>query len=277
MKNNQQLFNELIRSFAELGVDSPQAEARMVFEAIFERDFKYLSLENFQVSEAVTDKISQIIERRKKHEPIQYILGKAPFYNYELIVNENVLIPRAETEIMVEYIIKNIPENGTLLDIGCGSGTIGVTCALERSDIQVTAVDISPEALKIAKLNAENYQLKNINFFESNLFSNVDSKFDFIAANLPYIPYNEYLECPSEVINFEPEIALTPENDGHKLIYQTAEQCSNYLNDNGVIIFENGYNQAAKIVEFLEKLNNFSEIFTIKDYNDYHRFTVAKL
>ena len=277
MKNNQQLFNELIRSFAELGVDSPQAEARMVFEAIFERDFKYLSLENFQVSEAVTDKISQIIERRKKHEPIQYILGKAPFYNYELIVNENVLIPRAETEIMVEYIIKNIPENGTLLDIGCGSGTIGVTCAYERSDIQVTAVDISPEALKIAKLNAENYQLKNINFFESNLFSNVDSKFDFIAANLPYIPYNEYLECPSEVINFEPEIALTTENDGLKLIYQTAEQCSNYLNNNGVIIFENGYNQAAKIVEFLEKLNNFSEIFTIKDYNDYHRFTVAKL
>ncbi len=277
MKNNQQLFNELIRSFAELGVDSPQAEARMVFEAIFERDFKYLSLDNFQVSEAVTDKISQIIERRKKHEPIQYILGKAPFYNYELIVNENVLIPRAETEIMVEYIIKNIPENGTLLDIGCGSGTIGVTCAYERSDIQVTAIDISPEALKIAKLNAENYQLKNINFFESNLFSNVDSKFDFIAANLPYIPYNEYLECPSEVINFEPEIALTTENDGLKLIYQTAEQCSNYLNDNGVIIFENGYNQAAKIVEFLEKLNNFSEIFTIKDYNDYHRFTVAKL
>ena len=277
MKNNQQLFNELIRSFAELGVDSPQAEARMVFEAIFERDFKYLSLKNFQVSEAVTDKISQIIERRKKHEPIQYILGKASFYNYELIVNENVLIPRAETEIMVEYIIKNIPEKGTLLDIGCGSGTIGVTCAYERSDIQVTAVDISPEALKIAKLNAENYQLKNIKFFESNLFSNVDSKFDFIAANLPYIPYSEYLECPSEVINFEPEIALTTENNGLKLIYQTAEQCSNYLNNNGVIIFENGYNQAAKIVEFLEKLNNFSEIFTIKDYNDYHRFTVAKL
>lgn len=277
MKNNQQLFRELVHAFAAMGVDSPEAEARMVFEKIFGRDFKLLVLENFQVSDDDERKITEIIERRAKHEPIQYILGVAPFYNFDLLVNSSVLIPRPETEILVEYLINNIPRNGTLLDIGCGSGTIGVTVAFERSDVQVSALDISCDALEVAKLNAERHNIKNIRFTQSNLFENVTGKFDFIAANLPYIPENEYLECAPEVLNYEPQLALTAENEGLELIYKTAEAAPNFLNPSGEIIFENGHNQAEKIMAFLASLKSFSQISAISDYNNYLRFTRAKL
>ncbi len=275
MKNSQQFFGEIVKNLSLIGVDSPEAEARMIFEKIFENDFKILVLESFPISFEIEKKVSEILSRRREHEPIQYILGVAPFYNFELFVDKNVLIPRPETEILVEYLIKNVPRNGKMLDIGCGSGTIGVTLAYERQDLSVTCVDISCEALAVAKKNAEKYNLKNITFRQSNLFSAILEKFDFIAANLPYIPENEYLECAEEVRRFEPKLALTADNGGLDLIFQTAQQCGDFLNKNGQIIFENGYNQAEKIVEFLQKTDNFQQISTIKDYNNYQRFTLA--
>ena len=275
MKNSQQFFSEIVKNLSLIGVDSPEAEARMIFEKIFERDFKILILDSFLINPEIEEKVEEILLRRRKHEPIQYILGVAPFYNFELLVDKNVLIPRPETEILVEYLIKNVPRNGKVLDIGCGSGTIGVTLAYERPDVAVTCVDISCEALAVAKKNAAKYNLKNVCFVQSNLFSAIQGKFDFIAANLPYIPENEYQECAEEVRKYEPKLALTADNDGLDLIFQTAQQCGDFLNKNGQIIFENGHNQAEKIIEFLQKTDNFQQISTIKDYNNYQRFTLA--
>ena len=277
MKNNQQLFTEVTEKLANIGVDSPEAEARMIFEKIFMRDFRELVLDRFFVDPQVLTEIETILTRRRNHEPIQYILEVAPFYNYELFVNNHVLIPRPETEILVEYLIKNIPKNGTLLDIGCGSGTIGVTVAYERRDIQVTAVDISLNALQVAEKNRDRYNLTNVKFYQSDLFSNIEGKFDFIAANLPYIPEFEYLECAKEVLDYEPKLALVAENNGLELIFKTADDAANFLTPNGQIIFENGYNQAQEIANYLQKLNKFREISILNDYNNYQRFTLGKI
>ena len=277
MKNNQQLFTEIIGKLAEFGITSPEAEARMIFEKVFKRDFRDLLLDKFVVSDEDIAEIEAILARRSTCEPIQYILGVAPFYNYELNVDKHVLIPRPETEILVEYLIKNIPQNGKLLDIGCGSGTIGVTVAYERPDVEVIAVDISLEALRVAESNRDKYQLTNVRFCQSNLFEHVEGKFDFIAANLPYIPEIEYLECAKEVRDYEPKLALVADDDGLKLIFQTADKAAEFLQPNGQIIFENGYNQAEKIVNYLQKSGDFSEISILNDYNNYQRFTLAKL
>ena len=277
MKNNQQLFTEIIGKLAEFGITSPEAEARMIFEKVFKRDFRDLLLDKFVVSDEDIAEIEAILARRSTCEPIQYILGVAPFYNYELNVDKHVLIPRPETEILVEYLIKNIPQNGKLLDIGCGSGTIGVTVAYERPDVEVMAVDISLEALRVAESNSDKYQLTNVRFCQSNLFEHVEGKFDFIAANLPYIPEIEYLECAKEVRDYEPKLALVADDDGLKLIFQTADKAAEFLQPNGQIIFENGYNQAEKIVNYLQKSGDFSEISILNDYNNYQRFTLAKL
>ena len=249
----------------------------MIFEKVFKRDFRDLLFDKFVVSDEDIAEIEAILARRSTCEPIQYILGVAPFYNYELNVDKHVLIPRPETEILVEYLIKNIPQNGKLLDIGCGSGTIGVTVAYERPDVEVIAVDISLEALRVAELNRDKYQLTNVRFCQSNLFEHVEGKFDFIAANLPYIPEIEYLECAKEVRDYEPKLALVADDDGLKLIFQTADKAAEFLQPNGQIIFENGYNQAEKIVNYLQKSGDFSEISILNDYNNYQRFTLAKL
>ena len=143
------LFQYFTSEFSAVGVDSPEAEAKLVIESLYQNDaFK-------DVEKIDLKKFYEVLERRRKREPIQYILGKAFFFNSEFIVSPAVLIPRPETEIMVEKLIEILPENGVMADIGCGSGCIGISVALERPDVEVYSFEISSEALKIARLNAE--------------------------------------------------------------------------------------------------------------------------
>ena len=208
--------------------------------------------------------LDALVNQRAKHFPMAYMLGYREFYGHEFIVNQDVLIPRPETEELVDYIIKNAPQNAAILDVGTGSGCIAVSIKLARPDIEVTATDISKKALKVAKLNAK--ALKTvINFVHSDLFSKfdiLDSKFSIITANLPYVPTDSSHATNAE-IDFEPKEALFSGYDGLDHYRKFFEQANNFLSPNGFIIIEHDpeqysrletIGQTTKVTRFVTKL-----------------------
>lgn len=222
--------------------------------------------------------LERIVKRREKHEPLQYILGHAYFMNLDLKVSPDVLIPRPETELLVEQLCKTAPEGAKILDLGTGSGAIALALAFERKDVFVTAVDVSREALKLAEENRAEYKLDNVTFLESDLFDKLGGhNFDCIAANLPYISESEYLDLMPEVKDFEPQLALTAPDDGMELIYKCIKKAPQHLNPDGIIVFEMGITQAQNIHDALENTGKFKNIETIQDYSRRDRFVFAQL
>jgi len=222
--------------------------------------------------------LEEVVQRREKHEPLQYILGHAYFMNLDLLLSPDVLIPRPETELLVERICKIAPDGGKILDLGTGSGAIALALAFERKDLFVTAVDVSMKALKVAEKNRVKYKLENVIFVESNLFENLKKhSFDCIAANLPYVSELEYLDLMPEVKDFEPKLALTALDNGLELIYKCIKQAAEHLKPNGIIIFEMGISQAQSIHDALKDTGKFKNIATIQDYSKRDRFVYAEL
>lgn len=210
--------------------------------------------------------INEAIERLNKNEPIQYIIGDVDFYGNKIKVNKNVLIPRFETEELVENTIKIIKErfnnNIKLLDIGTGSGCIIISIKKELKNINAYALDISKEALEVAEENAKNNNVK-INFINSNVFSNIKEKFDVIISNPPYIAYDE--EIMDIVKNNEPHLALYAENNGLYFYEEILSNANKYLNEKYLIAFEIGMNQYKYINELRKKYLKDSKILLKKD------------
>ncbi|MBR2624988.1 MAG: peptide chain release factor N(5)-glutamine methyltransferase [Lentisphaeria bacterium] len=215
-------------------------------------------------------------KRRAAGEPLQYILGTAPFRNLMLKVDPRVLIPRPETELLAQWLIDNAPENASVLDLGCGSGAIAIATATERPDLDVTAVDISTDALTLAKENARECQADNITFVNSDIFSGLAGrKFDLIGANLPYVTEDEYLSLPGDVRNFEPKNALTAPENGLFLIRKTISQMRSFFKPGGGAIFELSPEQADITADFAAE-NDFKSGI-IYDLCGRKRFVTALL
>lgn len=194
----------------------------------------------------------------KEGRPLQYVIGNVNFYGNQFMVDERVLIPRFETEQLVEEVCKYIEMFPTkdikVLDIGCGSGVIGLTLKKKFPQLSVDLLDISKDALDVAKENAHNLGL-DVHFIESDLFSNVSEKYDVIISNPPYIRKNEEIE--QIVKDNEPAIALYGGVDGLDYYIRILEEIKNYLNDEFLIAFEIGYQQADAIIEITkEHLDN---------------------
>lgn len=238
----------------------------------------YLNYERpMQEDEIVT--IREYVKRRGAGEPFQYIIGKEEFYGLTFNVNSSVLIPRADTETLVEKslnLIKGI-EKPTVLDIGTGSGAIAVSIAKNREDSYVMACDISEKALETAASNGELNATSNIKFVKSNLFENIKYKsFNLIVSNPPYIRELDYEGLMREVKNFEPKLALTAEEKGLYFYRVISQEGWNYLADGGYLAFETGYDQAEDVKELIEKTGKYCEIEIIKDYNGIDRVVSAK-
>ena len=272
-----QLLQDSCSRLAEGGIAAPQAEAEIILSDLLALSRPELVLQARQnVSPTVAEQVEDIVSRRIQGEPLQYIQGKAYFMNLELEAAPGVLIPRPETELLVEKICRELPRNGAMLDIGTGSGAIALAVADERPDARITAVDISREALAIAERNRARYQFNNVILLHSDLFSALSgNKFDYIAANLPYISEEEYRQLPDEIRLHEPRQALLAADNGLALIKSTAVQAHNFLNSGGKIIFEIGSSQGAATVALLEECGHFQPIEIMQDLNRLDRFVWA--
>ncbi len=220
----------------------------------------------------VKENLDEAIERYKNGEPVQYIIGNVNFYGNTIKVNKNVLIPRFETEELVEKTIKRIKnkfdQQINILDLCTGSGCIAITLKKELNS-NITATDISIDALEVAK---ENIKLNNVDIklIESNLFSNINDKFDCIISNPPYISYDE--EIDDIVKNNEPNIALYAPNNGLYFYEEILKNIKKHLNDRFIIAFEIGYKQGNGLIKIADKYLNNVNISVEKDLQGRDRF-----
>jgi release factor glutamine methyltransferase len=216
--------------------------------------------------------INDAIKLYNKGMPVQYIVGEVDFYGYVFKVNENVLIPRFETEQLVEYTInyayKMFDEKIDVVDLGCGSGCIAITLK-KKLDCNMSAVDISSKALEVALDNAKINDV-SIDFYQGDMLNPLNKKYDIIISNPPYIAYNE--KIMDVVKDNEPSLALYAENDGLYYYEEILKNCSNYLKDKFLIAFEIGQTQAEKIKEFALKYLDHIEVIIKKDLQGLDRF-----
>jgi len=219
-----------------------------------------------------SDRLEDGIRQLEEGKPVQYIVGNANFYGNTINVNENVLIPRFETELLVDKTIKLINKQFNrkvnILDIGTGSGCIAITLNKEVNS-NIDAVDISDEALIVAKENNK-INNTNVNFYKSDVFSNVNKKYDVIISNPPYISYDE--EIMDIVYDNEPHMALFADDNGLYFYDKILRECINYLKDKFIIAFEIGYKQGDSVRELVYKYLENVDVTIEKDYNDRDRF-----
>lgn len=263
--------------FMRNSIDSPRLEAEILLARVLNMDRVYLYA-NFDrpVDEAERDHYKDYIRRRVAGEPSAYIVGYREFMSLDFKVTNEVLIPRPDTEVLVESIIELVREREKLriCDIGTGSGAIAVSLAHYLPNNIIYATDISSKALNIAQENALKHKVK-INFLEGNLLSPVSGlgKFDIIAANLPYISPNDFSKLANEVKDYEPELALIAEGDGLDLYRQLIPEAYDLLTPKGYLFFEISYDQGTKA---LKLVSDFAEAELIKDYAGLDRLIMAR-
>ena len=243
---NSELRNECRRVAARLaaaGIPAAETEARLLLEAA--TGIPYFELEirlSCRLSSAVRRRLDEWTSRRLRREPLQYILGRVFFRDLELEVTPSVLIPRPETELLVDWAVDRIGgRGGTLLDLGTGSGAIALSVAEERPAARVTAVDVSDSALAVARRNARRCGVEDkVEFLQSDLFSALEAerRFDVICANLPYVTEEEFPTLEPEVRDHEPRLALVAPDAGLSLILRAAAELPRRLNADGAAIFE---------------------------------------
>ena len=238
--------------------------------------FVYRSLKNlsftdfvFALRQEVTEKerqfVEEIYQQLAAHKPAQYIIGQADFYGMKLKVDERVLIPRPETEELVELILAENPkENLRVLDIGTGSGAIALALAKNRPDWSVTAVDISQDALDLA---AENAKVQNFQIFfkKSDCFAEISEKYDIIVSNPPYISREDESEVGLNVLHSEPHLALFADEDGLAIYRRIVEEAKDYLKDGGKIYLEIGNKQGQSVPALFRKHLPEKRVLTLKD------------
>lgn len=215
------------------------------------------------------------IKELEEGRPVQYIVGNTNFYGYEFKVNKNTLIPRFETELLVEktcnYIKKYFDNNKIkILDIGTGTGCIAITLNKLLDNSFVTGVDISKEALEVAKENNK-INNANVNFLESDVFSNISDRYDVIISNPPYISYDDN-EIMDVVKNNEPHLALYAPDNGLYFYDKIIGESKKYLNDRFIMAFEMGYKQGTDIVDIINKYYDNINISVEKDYSEKTRY-----
>lgn len=231
---------------------------------------------DIKASESDTARYKDAIKRRAEKTPLQYITGHQEFMGFDFKVNENVLIPRQDTELLVETAVQYINESDRpmkVLDMCTGSGCIAISIDKMCVKADVTAVDISDKALEIAREN-NHINEGNVKFIQSDLFENVEGKFDIIISNPPYIETDVIEGLMSEVKEHEPYIALDGDKDGLKFYREITDALDTYLCDGGKVFFEIGYNQGESVPELLNK-SGYKSVMVLKDFSENDRVVSA--
>lgn len=259
----------------DLEYTDPIYETRRILSDLLNKDLSYLvSHDEDLLDSKIENKYFEILEKRQKGIPLQYILGEEDFYGRTFKVIEGVLIPRQDTEISVEKILNIIENNqiNNMLEIGCGTGIVSISVDLESS-IDVTAVDISEKAIENTRINKEKLNSK-IKIINSDLFSNINEKFDLIYSNPPYIKSCEIENLQVEVRDYEPRLALDGGEDGLFFYRNIIKSSPEFLNHKGFLVFEIGHDEAEDICNLMK--DKF-EVEVYKDLNNLDRVVVGQL
>lgn len=251
----------------ELVAAGEEAESlSFVYRALNEISFTDFVLKlRIEVSQEEREQLKAIQKQLLAHKPAQYIIGSSDFHGLNLKVDERVLIPRPETEELVELILsENLETPLSVLDIGTGSGAIALALANSRPDWQITASDLSSDALSLAAENAQSCGL-NLTFVQSDCLDAIQGKFDIIASNPPYISEEDKDEVGLNVLASEPHMALFAGENGYAIYRKIAEQAGDYLTEKGKIYLEIGYKQGDGVVDLLKQFFPQKRIRVLKD------------
>ena len=260
-------------------VESPKLKARLLLQYVLDKPRQYIIVyDNKEIDKQQQWQYFVNIEKLTKGIPLQHITHRQEFMKMDFFVDENVLIPRSDTEILVEEVIKIAQKYNSprILDLCTGSGAIAISLKKFVPNADITAVDISEKALEIAQKNAEKLEAK-INFVKSDLFDKLDNKkFDIIVSNPPYIRKDEIKKL-SEEVQKEPKIALDGGEDGLDFYRIIAEQAINYLKTGSFLCFEIGYNQKNDVIKIIEDEQNYKNTYCKKDLYGNDRIIITQV
>tara|TARA_Y100001936_G_scaffold78281_1_gene76706 strand:+ start:1417 stop:2259 length:843 start_codon:yes stop_codon:yes gene_type:complete len=276
--NYQELLVDASKQLKTYKFNSAKLDAELILSKILglSREKILLNL-NDKINDKVFENFNYYLKLRKQNRPIAHILGFKDFWKYKFKVDKNVLIPRPETELIIEQALKNLPKlsNKNILDIGTGSGCIIISIIKERENCKATAIDKSLKALKVAKLNAEmHHVLKKIKFLNIDVDKYFANKYDLIVSNPPYIKDSEILSLDKDVKLNEPKLALSGGKSGLNKVFKVIKKSQELLKTNGKLILEIGDKQSKEVKKYLIK-NNFNQIKIFKDLSGKKRCIVS--
>ena len=272
------LLNQGFKYLSRNSIKFSRLESEILLSHILNKDPKYLilnhsnTLQSYQVNSFI-----ELIQRRKLGEPIAYILKKKEFWKYDFFVNQNVMIPRPDSEIIIEQSLKLIKKNEKkkILDIGTGSGCLIISLLNERKKLYGDAIDISKKALNVAKFNAKIHHLQNrIKFYQSSVDKFFKGKYDLILSNPPYISSLNIKYLEKDIINFEPKLALEGGLDGSLILKKVIKKSSTLIKVGGKLVLEIGFDQKHMIMKLL-KDEGFYINKTFRDYGNNDRCIIS--
>lgn len=282
-------MNNTIKELIDYGVkelqksDTALLDARLILSKVIKKDKLFIILNrDYKLETNQKVEYLQLIDQRKKNKPVKYILGECDFMGLDFYIEEGVLIPRSDTEVLVQEVLKYIDESQEIkvCDLCTGSGAIAISLAYYRKNIEVDAVDYFEKPEKVTKINIEKHKLRErVTFIESDLLSDVikkGKKYDILVSNPPYIKRVEIEKLMNDVKDYEPDEALNGGEDGLYFYRRIISQSKEVLVQNGILAFEIGYDQGEQVRNLMEN-NNFEDVYVVKDLAGLDRVVIGKL
>jgi release factor glutamine methyltransferase len=286
MKNTcLEILNQAVEKLRSADVDRPRTNAELLLGAVLnaKKIDLYLNRDRFLTPEQI-EKFNLFLKERLSGKPLQYIIGSTEFFGLEFKVNESVLIPRPETETLVETVLGHLKDiiHPNIIDLGTGSGAIAVVLAKNLKGCSVFATDISTEALRVAKDNAERHGVEDqIEFISGDLFEPLGDKellssVDCVVSNPPYVTPGEFDNLPKEVKDHEPIVALKTDEEGISFHRRIAENSLDFLKKGGILALEVGLGQANQVSDLISNQKGFKEAEIRKDLGGIERIVLAR-
>jgi release factor glutamine methyltransferase len=276
--NIENALNQGVKILKENNIPNPYLDCEILLSESINKDKKHFILNSKEIlNRQQLVNFNSFINRRKNHEPIAYLVNRKEFWKDEFYINKNVLIPRPDTELMIEQTLKiySYKSQSQILDIGTGSGCILLSILKERPNFYGTGIDISKKSINVSKINAKQLNLINrVKFFHSSVDNFNIGKYDIIVSNPPYIEILNLKYLEKDVVSFEPKLALNGGFDGFSKIRKVISKASILIKKNGKFILEIGFNQKDKVKKMLKE-NNFYVNKTLKDYGKNDRCIIS--